>query len=63
MPYGSVETSEEVEVYASWALIMVRMTCGSDGADSRAVVQEKLHPAIAEPEFTPLNLSYMIVPR
>ena len=31
MPYRSVETSEEVEVYASWALIMVRMTYGSVG--------------------------------
>ena len=62
MPYRSVETSGEVEVYASWALIMVRMTYGSVGADPRTVVQEKLHPAVAEPEFTPLNLSYMPVP-
>jgi hypothetical protein len=62
MPYGSVEASEEVEVYASWALIMVRMTYGSVGAVPRTVVQEKLHPAVPEPEFTPLNLSYMPVP-
>jgi hypothetical protein len=59
MPYGSVAASEEVEVYASWALIMVRMTYGSVGGDPRTVLQEKLHPAVAEPEFTPLNLSYM----
>jgi hypothetical protein len=63
MLYGSVEASEEVEVYASWALIMVRMTYGSVGADPRIVVTEKLHPAVAEPEFTPLNLSYMTVPQ
>ena len=59
MPYGSVAASEEVEVYANWALIMVRMTYGSVGADPRTVLQEKLHPAVAEPEFTPLNLSYV----
>ena len=62
MPYESIKASEEVEVYASWALIMVRMTYGSVGGDPRTVVQEKLHPAVAEPEFTPLNLSYMPVP-
>jgi hypothetical protein len=62
MPYGSIEASEEVGVYASWALILVRMTYGSVGVDPRTVVQEKLHPAVAEPEFTPLNLSYMPVP-
>jgi hypothetical protein len=62
MLYESVEPSKEVEVYASWALIMVRMTYGSVGADPRTVVQEKLHPAVAEPEFTALNLSYIPVP-
>jgi hypothetical protein len=59
MPYASVAASAEVEVYATWALIMVRMTHGSVGADPWAVVQNKLHPAVAEPEFAPLNLSYM----
>jgi hypothetical protein len=62
MPYASVAASAEVEVYASWALIMVRMTHGSAGADRWTVVQSKLHPAVAEPEFTPLNLSYVPVP-
>jgi hypothetical protein len=57
MPDASVATSAEVEVYASWALIMVRMIQGSVGADPWTVVQNKLHPAVAE--FTPLNLSYM----
>jgi hypothetical protein len=59
MPSASVEASAEVEVYASWALIMVRMTYGSVGADPWTVVQDKLYPAVAEPEFTPLDLSYM----
>jgi hypothetical protein len=61
MPHGSVAVSEEVKVYAGWALIMVRMTYGAVGGNPRTVVQEKLHPAVAEPEFTPLNLSYMPV--
>jgi hypothetical protein len=62
MPYGSVAASEEVEVYASWALILVRMTYGSVGAAPWTTVQEKLHPAVAEPEFTSLNLSHIPVP-
>jgi len=59
MTNASVAGSAEVEVYASWALIMVRMTYASVGADPWAVVQNKIHPAVAEPEFTPLDLSYM----
>ena len=59
MPYALVAASAEVEVYANWALIMVRMTHGSVGADPWTIVQNKLHPAVAEPEFTPLDLSYM----
>jgi hypothetical protein len=59
MPYASVATSPEVEVYAYWALIMVRMTHGSTGADPWTVVQDKLHPALAEAEFTPLDFSYI----
>jgi hypothetical protein len=59
MPYASVAASAEVQVYAGWALIMVRMTHGSVGADPWTVVQNKLHPAVAEPEFAPLNLSYV----
>jgi hypothetical protein len=59
MPDASVATSAEVEVYAEWALIMVRMTHGSVGADPWSVVRNKVHPAVTEPEFTPLDLSYM----
>jgi len=55
----SAAGSAEVEVYANWALIMVRMTYASVGADPWTVVQNKIHPAVAEPEFTPLDLSYM----
>ena len=56
MTYASVADSAEVEVYASWALIMVRMIYASVGADPWT---NKIRPAVAEPEFTPLDLSYM----
>ena len=59
MTSASVAGSAEVEVYANWALIMVRMTYASVGADPWTVVQNKIHLAVAEPEFTPLDLSYM----
>lgn len=59
MTNASVAGSAEVEVYASWALIMVRMTYALVGADPWTVVQNKMHPTVAEPEFTPLDLSYM----
>ena len=54
---GSAEV--EVEVYAYWALIMVRMTYALVGADRWTIAQNKIHPAVAEAEFPPLDLSYM----
>jgi hypothetical protein len=59
MTYAPVAASAGVDVYANWAEIMVRMTCGSVGEDPWTVVQNKIHPAVAEPEFTPLDLSYV----
>src|ERR1700693_4742205 len=38
---------------------MERMTRASVGADPWTVVQNKLHPAVAEAEFIPLDLSYL----
>ena len=58
MPYASDAASTEVEVYAFWALILVRMTYGSTGADPWTIVQSKPHP-VTEPEFTPLDFSSM----
>ena len=55
----SVAGSAEVEVYASWASIMVRMTYALVGVDPWTIDQNKIHPAVAEPEFPPLDLSYM----
>ncbi len=54
MTYASVADSVDVEVYADWAFIMVRMVYASVGADPWIIV-----PVISEPEFTPLELSYM----
>jgi hypothetical protein len=59
MTYASVAAFADVDVYANWAEIMVRMTCGSVREDPWTVVQNKIHPAVTEPEFTPLDLSYM----
>jgi hypothetical protein len=59
MTYASVAGSAEVEVYANWAMIMVRMVYPSIGAGPWIIVQDKIHPAVAEPEFTPLDLSCM----
>jgi len=58
---GKLELSmtAEVAVYASWAEILMRMTYCSVGIDPWTVVQNKIHPAVAEPEFTPLDMSYM----
>ena len=59
MTYPSVAASAEVAVYATWAEILISMTYCSVGTDPRTVVQNKIHPAVAEPEFTPLDMSYM----
>jgi hypothetical protein len=59
MTSTSVTGSAEVEVYAQWALILVRMVCPSVGVNPCTILQNKIHPAITEPEFTPLDLSQM----
>jgi hypothetical protein len=40
-----------------WGLIMERRTQASVGTDPWTVIQNKLHPAVAETEFTPLDWS------
>jgi hypothetical protein len=59
MAFASVAASTDVDVYVNWALITERMTHASVGADPWIVVQNKLHPAVAEAEFTPLDFSYI----
>jgi hypothetical protein len=50
--YPSVAASAEVDVYASWAEILMRMA-------PWAVVQNKKHPTVAEAAFVPLDMSYL----
>jgi hypothetical protein len=45
--------------WVDWGLKLQRMTRASVGAGPWTVVQDKLHPAVAEVEFTPLDLSYI----
>ena len=52
MTYPSVAASAEVAVYGSWAEILMRMTPWT-------VVQNKIHPVVAEAGFTPLDMSYL----
>ena len=52
MTYPSVAASAEVAVYASWAEILMRMAPWT-------VVQNKIHPAVAEAAFTHLDMSYL----
>jgi len=52
MTYPSVAASAEVAVYASWAEILMRMTPWT-------VVQNKIHPAVGEAAFTPLDMCYL----
>ena len=60
MTEASVETCADVYVnWVDWGLKLNRMTHASVGADLWTVVQNKIHPAVAETEFTPLDLSYL----
>jgi hypothetical protein len=54
-----VESSAEVTVYTRWGGILMRMAYCSVGIDPWAIVQNKIPRAVAEPEFTPCDMSYM----
>ena len=45
--------------WVDWGLKLQRMTHASVGTDLWTVVQNRLHPAVAEEEFTLLDLSYI----
>jgi hypothetical protein len=52
--------SADVDVHwVDWGLKLERMTHASVGLDPWTVVQNKLHPAVGDPEFTPLDFSYI----
>jgi hypothetical protein len=55
MKYASAAASPGLDVYVNWGVIMDRMTQASVGTDPWTVIQNKLHPAVAETEFTPLD--------
>jgi hypothetical protein len=42
-----------IGVYGNWGLLMNQATQASVGTDPWTVIQNKLHPAVAEAEFTP----------
>jgi hypothetical protein len=52
-------SSLAIGVYGNWGLLMNQATQASVGTDPWTVVQNKLHPAVAEAEFTPLDWSYL----
>jgi hypothetical protein len=60
MTDASVAASEDVHInWVDWGLKLDRMAHASVGTDLWTVVQNRLHPAVAETEFTPLDLSYL----
>jgi hypothetical protein len=59
MKHVAAAVSADADVYLNWGLTVNRMTQASVGTDPWTVVQNKLHPAVAETEFTPLDWSYL----
>jgi hypothetical protein len=51
-----IQNASCIGIY-DWGLIMERTTQASVGTDPWTVIQNKLHPAVAETEFTPLDWS------
>jgi hypothetical protein len=57
---ASVAACADVHIsWVDWGLKLQRMTHAAVGTDVWTVVQNRLHPAVAETEFTPLDLSYI----
>jgi hypothetical protein len=52
-------SSLAIGVYGNWGLLMNQATQASVGTDPWTVIQNKLHPAVAETELTPLDWSYL----
>ena len=59
MKDASAVGSPALDLYVNWGVIMDRMTQASVGTDPWTVIQNKLHPAVAETEFTPLDWSHL----
>jgi hypothetical protein len=52
-------SSLAIGVYGNWGLLMNQATQASVGTDPWTVIQNKLHPAVAEAESTPLDWSFL----
>jgi hypothetical protein len=63
MAYAAHADVDDRIHWVDWGLKMKRMTHASVGVDPWTVVQNKIHPAVAEEEFTPLDLSYLAIRR
>jgi hypothetical protein len=59
MKDASRAESQPIGVYGNWGLLMDQATQASVGTDPWTVIQNKLHPAVAEAEFTPLDWSHL----
>jgi hypothetical protein len=53
-----IQKASSIDI-CDWGLIMERRTQASVGTDPWTVIQNKLHPAVAETEFTPLDWSFL----
>ena len=58
MKGSSTAASPAIDL-VNWGVTLDRMTQASVGTDPWTVIQNKLHPAIAEKEFTPPDWSHL----
>jgi hypothetical protein len=56
---GSSNAASPAIDLVNWGVTVDRMTQASVGTDPWTVIQNKLHPAVAETEFTPLDWSHL----
>jgi hypothetical protein len=53
-----IQTASRIDI-CDWGLIMERTTQASVGTDPWTMIQNRLHPVVAEREFAPLDWSYL----
>jgi hypothetical protein len=56
-----MQTASSIDI-CDRGLIMQRRTQASVGTDPRTMIQNKIHPAVAETEFAPLDWSCLRSP-
>ena len=52
----TIQNTSRIDI-CDWGLIMERTTQASVGTDPWTMIQNRLHPGVAETEFTPLDWS------